>query len=100
MEEVVLHLNRPDLFDAKIRGGDGVRTLADGGDLQIITKDGGMQSGRALAMLTFSVDVDGKLVRAQTVVPIRLLLGAAAGLYGRYDPDGWPLKPQNAGSSE
>jgi hypothetical protein len=93
MNEIIIKLNEPELYDVTLRGKDGTRVLQDAGDLRIITKDGGMHSGRAVAMLTFHVDVDGKCMRAQTVVPVRLLLTAAAALFGRYDPDGFPLQP-------
>lgn len=88
MEHLPVKLNEPDLFDITVHGQDGVRTLMDAGDLQIITKDNGTHSGRALACLTFTVDVDGKPVRVQTVTTVRLLTSAFAILRGRYGEDG------------
>lgn len=88
MEHLPVNLNDTELFDNTVRGLDGVQTLRDAGDLQIITKDQGTEGGRAIACLTFSVEVDGKLVRAQTVTTVRLLATALSALRGRYDVDG------------
>jgi len=88
MESLPIKLNDAALFDATVHGRDGVRTLQDGGDLQIITKDDATHSGRALACLTFTVDVDGKPVRVQTVTTVRLLTTAFAALRGRYGDEG------------
>jgi len=83
-----LSLGQDSEFDATVHGRDGVPTLRDGGDLRIITKDEGTEAGRALACLTFTVEVDGKPVRAQTVTTVRLLVTALHALMGRYGNDG------------
>ena len=75
-------------FDATVHGRDGVRTLPDDGQLRLIVKDGGMESGAACVCLTFGVQVDGKVVRAQTVTSMKLLMGALRGLAARYNDRG------------
>lgn len=65
--------------------------LPDDGALKIITKDGAMQSGRAGVMLTFGVQVNGKIVRVQTVQPLRSLLAAFTGIASQYTEDGYRL---------
>ncbi len=55
-----------------LRGG-----LPEGGDLVIITKDNAMQSGRAAAVITFTVEVEtGVMRRVQASVPVRALVAA------------------------
>lgn len=90
MQHLPVKLNQVELFDKTVHGRDGMRTLMDAGDLQIITKDEGTESGRAVACLTFTVDVDGKPVRAQTVTTVRLLTMVLSILKGRYGDDGAP----------
>lgn len=77
-------------FDRLLHGTDGVRVLADGGDIAICTKHGALTSGRAGAIITFTVDVDGALCRAQTVVPVRQLIFALKVIQGKYTDDGMP----------
>lgn len=89
MDSVSIKLNDAASFDNAVHGKDGVRTLQDGSDLAVITKDGAMDSGRAAAVLTFSVNVDGKVCRAQTVVSVRLMHSIGAALSGRYDEEGF-----------
>jgi hypothetical protein len=93
MESLPINLNDVELFDKTVHGADGVPTLRDGGDLRIITKDNATDSGRALACLTFTVDVDGKLVRAQTVTTVRLLTTVLHALLGRYGHEGKAINP-------
>jgi len=91
MEHIALVLNNEKEFDEAVHGGNGIRVLPDDGQLKIITKDVGTVSGRAVAVLTFGVDVDGKgdLCRAQTVVSVKMLLAAARVLRGRYNEEGF-----------
>lgn len=77
-------------YDTLLRGLDGVRTLPENGDLAICTKHGAMESGRAGAIITFTVDVDGKLCRAQAVTPVRQLIAALKLLQAKYTDDGMP----------
>jgi len=63
-------------------------TLPDGADLKIITKDKGTESGKACAMLTFTVETDTGYRRVQTVVSIRHLLVALGIVCVRYEDDG------------
>lgn len=88
MESLPINLNDAELFDKTVHGQDGVRTLMDAGDLRLITKDNATDSGRALACLTFTVDVDGKPARVQTVTTVRLLTTALHALLGRYGHEG------------
>lgn len=90
MEEITVLLDKRTLFDNIIHGRDGVRTLPDSGDLTIVTKHGAMESGRAAACLTFTVEVSGKRARARTVVPVRLLLSTLRILQTIYSEDGMP----------
>ena len=77
-------------FDTLLRGLDGIRTLAEGGDLVICTKHGALESGRAGAIIAFTVDVDGTLCRAQAVTPVRQLIFALKLLQAKYTDDGMP----------
>jgi hypothetical protein len=61
-------------FDKAIRGPD---VLPECGDLRIVTKNQGTQSGRAIACITFTVTLpDGTRARAQTVNTVRNLANA------------------------
>lgn len=70
-------------------------SLQDSGDLQIIIKNNCTNNGRACAMLTFTVDVNGKLHRAQTVMTMRNLMGALRILESHYTDDGNPRGKKN-----
>jgi hypothetical protein len=94
MEELKIRLNDPKLFDAMCHGADGVRTLPSGDLCSIITKDGGMEFGRACALITFEVEVDGKIARAQYTTSVRLLVATLHVLMGRYGHEG-VAQPQN-----
>lgn len=87
-ERMDLILNEPGQFDRAVHGDDRVPALPSGSDLAIITKDGGMQSGRAVAVITFTVEVNGKLRRAQYTVSVRHLKALGAWLNGAYDDEG------------
>ncbi len=92
MEHITLRIDTGNgaEFDELLRGkkGDGVRVLPDAGDLTIATKDGALHSGRAGAILSFTVEVGGVTFRAQTVTPVRLLLVALKVLQAAYTDDG------------
>jgi hypothetical protein len=77
-------------FDTLLHGLDGVRTFPEGGDLVICTKHGALESGRAGAIITFTVEVDGKFCRAQSVTPVRQLILALKLLQSKYTDDGMP----------
>lgn len=72
-------------FDFALRD----NALQDGGDLSIITKDNAMESGRAGVLLTFSVDINGIIKRAQTVVPMRLFILTTRMLQNKYTDEGY-----------
>jgi hypothetical protein len=85
MEGIQTKMNDAARFDAVLK-----ESLADGGDLEIVTKDGATESGRAGVMLTFSVQLpDGSLARAQTVVTARLFLMAALIVATKYPHEGY-----------
>ena len=90
MEALTLKFDSGTLFDAIIQNMAPGETLAEGGDLELITKHSATQSGRAIAMLTFTVQVDGQLKRAQAVTSIRLLKTALRAIEAKYDDDGFP----------
>jgi hypothetical protein len=87
-----LYFDSPELFDAIIQGTAPHETLPEAGDLTLITKHNGALSGRAIAMLTFKVEVDGKVRRAQAVTSIKLLKTMLMAIDRLYDDDGWPRK--------
>ena len=58
--------------------------LQDGGDLTLVTKNNATVAGKPAVMLTFSVEVDGKLRQAQTVTTVAALLTATAALKEKY----------------
>lgn len=77
-------------YDTLLRGLDGIPTLAEFGDLAICTKHRAMESGRAAAIITFMVEVDGKRCRAQAVTPVRQLIQTLKILQAKYTDDGMP----------
>lgn len=80
MENLVIKLNDVELYDAVIAD-----SLPECGDLAVITKDGGMESGAAGAVITFTVQLpDGTIGRAQAATTVRLLISLGAALSGRY----------------
>lgn len=89
-EHCTVLINNHEEFDHAVHGDDRLRSLPSGDDLRIITKDGGMQSGRAVACITFTVEVDGQLRRAQYSVPVRQLMFALRLLEAGYIDDGLP----------
>lgn len=96
MERLDVIINNHNEFDRAVHGDDKLPSLPSGDDLKIITKDGGMQPGsdgrrRAVAVVTFSCEVDGKVRRAQYSVPVRLLKTALRLIDAGYDDDGMPI---------
>lgn len=91
MSEVLpVLINQPDEFDRAVHGDDQLRALRECGDLRLITKDDAMVSGRAGAVFAFTVELDGRLFRAQATVPVRLLKLALRIVESGYDDDGMP----------
>jgi hypothetical protein len=88
MEEIRIELNSSTVFARECDGTDGMRTLADGGDLRVTTCDNITNDGGAGVCLSFTVDVDGTVMRAKTVTTVKLLLATLHVLRGRYDSDG------------
>lgn len=89
MPEVVnIRLNNAEAFAEAVHGG-----LPEGGDLSIITRDDvTVDTHRAMACLTFSVEVNGELKRAQTVTSVRNLKVLLRILDARYDDEGRPRR--------
>ena len=63
---------------------EGPEVLRDDGDLCLVTRNRGTIEGAPAVMLTFSVEVDGKLKRAQTVTTVTAFLTAAEAIRGKY----------------
>lgn len=84
-EHIKLSISDPERFDKIVHGKDGVRTVPDAGDLEVVTKDKATESGRSIAVLTFTVDIDGKPARAQTVTTVRCLMDMLKALQSDYD---------------
>jgi len=73
---IVVALGASDEFDRRVHGTTECPALRSYDDTSIVTKSGATKSGAPAAVLSFTVDVDGRRVRAQTVVTVRSLLGA------------------------
>lgn len=84
MEKLTVQLNNIERFDEVIKN-----SLPDGGDLEVITKDAGMVSGRGIVMFTFSVDVGGEVKRVQTVTTMRNFRAIANAIVSTYDDEGF-----------
>lgn len=85
MEHLQTKLNDVERFDEVIRN-----SLPDGGDMEIVTKDAGMESGRGIVMVTFTVRCpDGSLRRAQSVTTMRNFRAIAYAIFSTYDDDGF-----------
>lgn len=85
MEVLNIKLNDIDRFDEVISN-----SLLEGGDLEIVTKDAGMESGRACVMLTFTVALpDGSRARAQSVTTMRMFRAIANAIVSSYDDEGF-----------
>jgi hypothetical protein len=85
MEQLKVKLNDVGRFDDVIKN-----SLPDGGDMEIITKDAGMESGRGIVMITFTVALrDGTLARAQSVTTMRNFRAIANAIASTYDDDGF-----------
>jgi hypothetical protein len=87
--EVTIYLDDTERFDYALHGDD-MRVLQDMGDLRVITKHGATISGRTGVCLTFTVDLDGKPARAQTVVSAKIFTLFAKLLSAKYDEEGMP----------
>ena len=85
-----MYFDAPEMFDAIIQGTAQHPTLPEGGDLSVITKHDGAISGRAIAMLTFTVQVEGVSMIAQAVTSIKLLKQMLRMIDAKYTDDGWP----------
>lgn len=89
LEYLGIKLGNDAAFEAAVHGDGTMPVLPEGGDCEIITKDHGTESGRALACITWTVQVeDGKRCRVQATVTLRNLMMAFAALRGRYGDDG------------
>lgn len=87
-DPVSVSLDNEKGFDLVVHG---PASLPHADQLLIVTKDNGTESGRAIAALTFEVQLpDGSMRRAQYTTTIRLLKTALQILDGRYDDDGRP----------
>lgn len=84
MEQLKIKINDIARFDAIIE-----HSLPECGDLEVITKDAGTESGRGIVMVTFTVRLpDGAWGRAQAVTSMRLFRGMATSIAAIYNDDG------------
>lgn len=83
MEKAEIYLSNADRFDAMLKENRN-ENLPECGDLELITKDGGMLSGLPIAMLTFTVMDGDKRRRVQAVTSCRMLQAFGAAIHGRY----------------
>lgn len=91
METVRVILDNFDgAFDKTVHGLEGVPTLQQASPMRIITKNNGTDGGRAIACVTFDVEIEGRVVRVQAVTTMRLLRGACQILMAKYTADGLP----------
>lgn len=69
-------------FDKRL---DGPRVLAEGGDLEVVTKDAATVEGNPAVLFTFTVELPGGARwKAQTVVTARIVQAIAAAIRGKY----------------
>lgn len=85
MEHLQILLNKPREFDEAVHGKGEVPSIPEAGDLSIITKDLGTDEGRALAVITFTAEHEGKRVRCQAVTTVRVLEALLGAINGRYE---------------
>jgi hypothetical protein len=88
MEHVTLKLGQPDEYDRAVHGDDAIRSLPQGSAIELITKDNGTVGGNGIAVLCWTTEIDGKVVRCQATTTVGLLQVALAGLNGRYKEGG------------
>lgn len=91
MEHLTLRLGQADEYDQAVHGDDKIASLPQGSDIVLITKDEGTVNGKAIAVLCWITEIDGKVVRCQATTTVALLQTALAGLNGRYE-EGWKLR--------
>lgn len=92
MEVLDIVLNNAELFDRAVRGDDKHPSVPNGANLAIITKDGAMVSGAAAAVITWSIEIGGKIRRVQYTVSLRRLHALNLVLRGAYDEYGFRRK--------
>ena len=68
MESVTIAIDKAEEFDEIVHN-----SLPDNGELRVVTKAGGMVSGKSIAVLSFGVLVNGKMQRVQIVKSVSLL---------------------------
>lgn len=83
MQHLPVTIDKAEEFDDAVHN-----SLQDGGDLKILTKRAATQGGRAAVCLTFSVEVDGKIERVQTVTTARLFIMASRAVEGAHGIEG------------
>lgn len=91
MEHLQVRLNDVTRYDEIIQN-----SIPDCGDLEIITKDAGMVSGRGIVMFTFTANIEGKLHRVQTVTTMRMFRAIANAIVSTYDDEGFRVNMADA----
>jgi hypothetical protein len=87
MESIHIQFDNAKAFDEAVHGG-----LAQASPISIITKHGGTVEGKAIAVVTFDVSVDGQIKRAQATTTVKLLRTALYAFLGAYNDEGVPEK--------
>lgn len=75
MEALQLVLNDGRLFDKLVHGG-----VKQASSITIATKSCGTEGGKAVAVVAFDVELEGKLVHVQATTTARLLVTAGRGI--------------------
>jgi len=94
-ESMHIILGNPKAYDEAVHCG-----TAQARSVTIITKDHAMQSGAGGAVISFIAEIDGKMVKVQATVTMKLMLGALMGLSGRYNLEGELLPHHESDGSE
>lgn len=83
MEELTIVLGNRGDFDKAVHCG-----TAQASPVTVITKDHAMGSGASGAVISFDIELDGKIIPVQATVSTKLLIGLGNALLGRYDEFG------------
>lgn len=98
MEHATILLGKSEEYDKHVHGEPGLPSLPQGSDIVLITKDFGTVNERALAVISFETEIDGKRYRCQATTTVAILQMMAASLNGRYE-DGGKLRAHLAGKA-
>ena len=74
MERIII-VNSTKRFDEVVHS-----CPSEGGDLEFVLKQGGTESGNACVAVTFTCEINNKLIRVQSVTTLRALIVTLKGL--------------------